>query len=390
MGEETRRQGEGGPKRRRGRLATALLAALAPTLAFAWSLQAPAGEEAQPGRYVGREVCAQCHEDRAEQHWDSNFFASWKPAGRLGALRFDSEVQEGEVQYAITRGGEGWNFEVQLPGRPRQSFPVHSLVGGERFGHSLLVEMVRIEGRPLPRPTLVEARFFIEAETGKLKLSPGFPRQPPLDYETAVGRVLSPDFTEKCLDCHGGVRDRELAARGGPHPVFVDTGVGCERCHGPGGAHLEALEGEGDGLGIVNPARLSHPEAMQLCGACHSGFSSVSHPRPEDLLISNQVNALSRSQCYLQSEAAFSCISCHDPHRNARHDEPVYNDTCRSCHARARPDTVLCSRQPQGDCVACHMPVVDRPGNFRLRDHWIRVVGESPAHPAAHGAEEGR
>ncbi len=367
-----------------------ILLALLPALAICtWGLQALArtvGEDEVAGEYLGRQVCSDCHEDRAGQHRGSNFFASWKPAGRLVDLRFERSVQEEGIRYSIGQTGGAWTFEVALPGRPPQRFPVHSIVGGERFGHSLLLEVSAIEGRALPRAALVEARYFIEAETGRLKLSPGFPREAPLDYATAVGRVLSPEFTEKCLDCHGGIRDSELAARGGPRPVFVDTGVGCERCHGPGGRHLQALEGGGEDLGIVNPARLSHSGVMELCGHCHSGFSPMSQPRPKDLLISNQVNALARSQCYIQSQAGLSCISCHDPHRNARHDEPVYNETCASCHGDAQPGSVVCNLQPGGNCVQCHMPVVDRAGNFRLRDHWIRVVPDSStATPAHHG-----
>ncbi len=324
-------------------------------------------------RYVGKAVCADCHEDRFRQHAGSNFDRSWRPSSALPAEAFPLEVEEGTLTCRVERVNGDWVYRIRLGTRPWQTFPIHSIIGGDRFGLSFILRATELESRPLPRPILVEARYMLDAARRRLKLSPGFPTQPPNNYETALGRVLTPRFAEKCLDCHGGVADPEAARAGGPHPVFVDVGVSCERCHGPGGAHLSAVEEGADDLHIVNPAKLSNADVMKLCGQCHSGFFPTPHPRPKDLMISNQATALASSNCYDRSGGGFSCVACHDPHTNARSDNPAYEATCRSCHDPEKNGSRTCSVNPLSGCIPCHMPNVNLSGDFPVTDHWIRV-----------------
>ncbi len=336
----------------------------------------PAGQnpEADAGDYLGKSVCADCHQDRFSQHAGSNFDRSWRPASALPAEAFPLEVHEGVLTCRVEAEHGEWVYRVRLGDRPWQTFPIHSIIGGDRFGLSFILRLTELESRPLPRPVFVEARYMLDASNRKLKLSPGFPSQPPRNYETALGRVLTPLFARKCFDCHGGIADPALARQGGPHPVFQDVGVGCERCHGPGRAHVAAIEEGADDLRIVNPAKLSAPEIMKLCGRCHSGFFPTPHPRPSDLMISNQATALSSSNCYQRSGGAFSCVACHDPHGNARADSPAYEETCRSCHDSGKnPETPVCPVNPVSGCLPCHMPNVNLAGDFPVTDHWIRV-----------------
>lgn len=340
---------------------------------FAPSRTSP-GRGPEDGHYVGKEVCAQCHDDRAAQHSGSNFDRSWRPVSSLPSQAFPLQVEEPGLVTRVENGGGEWVYRVRLAGRPWQTIPIHSVIGGSRFGLSFVLRATELESRPLPRAVLIEARYMLDASSKGLKLSPGFPVDPPASYETALGRVLSPTFAEKCLDCHGGVADPEIALQGGPRPVFGDTGVSCERCHGPGSRHLEALDKGGDDLQITNPAKLSNGDAMKLCGLCHSGFFPIPQPRPKDLMISSQATALANSTCFRQSGGGFSCVSCHDPHSNARADSPSYEATCRSCHDTSkRPGAKICPVDPASGCIPCHMPNVNLRGDFPVTDHWIRV-----------------
>lgn len=329
----------------------------------------------QPGGYVGARVCAECHARRVAEQGTSNHANTWAPPSSLGERRLPGEVRENAITYLLNLIQGRWHFQVQLPDRPAQAIPVHSVVGGKRFGTSFILQAETIESRSLPRATLIEARYMLEAGTNQLKLSPGFPTDVPHSYETALGRVMSPQFAQKCMHCHGGIvefeEEREKPIQ---HPVFVDTGVRCERCHGPGAEHVAATRAGQKEMRILHPGRLSNPELMELCGRCHSGFFSVPQPRPQDLLISNQVTALSHSECYIQSKAGFSCLTCHDPHIDARHDDPAYQAACLSCHSSRRSQAVICPVNAASGCIDCHMPMVVKPGNFKLTDHWIRVI----------------
>jgi len=97
---------------------------------------------------------------------------------------------------------------------------------------------------------------------------------------------------------------------------------------------------------------------------------------PDDLLISNQVNALKNSECYIQSGAGLSCLTCHDPHRDSPDVSARSVAACRSCHDRAAPHhAALCPVNQKDSCLGCHMPEVTK-GSFTMSDHWIRVHPE--------------
>jgi tetratricopeptide (TPR) repeat protein len=131
--------------------------------------------------------------------------------------------------------------------------------------------------------------------------------------------------------------------------------------------------------GIINPARLANAEVLERCGQCHSGFADLSDPLPDDLLISNQVNALKNSECYIQSGAGLSCITCHDPHQDSSAVEAKSVAACRSCHDRAvQKRAALCPVNQKDSCLKCHMPEATK-GSFTMSDHWIRVHPEQNA-----------
>ena len=264
-----------------------------------------------------------------------------------------SEGPAPAVVYNATRT----QFETTLPGRTPVKGTVEAMVGGERHGVSFLMRLRSIEGEQLARGALVEARYLHGTHENALVLSPGFPAAKPTTYESALGRVLSPSFEKKCLDCHGQSQE----------------GVHCESCHGPGKAHLEAV--------AAGKPHAGFSKADESCAHCHSGFSVLYDPIPDDLLISNQVNALKNSECYVQSAGQFRCTSCHDPHEDSARVAAKSVETCLGCHnSRVERHAGLCPVNRDGDCLGCHMPGVTK-GSFTMVDHWIRV---QPGPQASH------
>jgi len=327
--------------------------------------------------YVGHKVCSACHPDQAKAHDASNHARTWSP---VAASRFSSDTRlagsEGpapEVGYRVQGSEAGLVFQVALPDATRAALPVHSIIGGPRFGFSFMLEAGEIAGRPLAQPAVIEGRFMYRTHLDRFSKSPGLSPAKPESFDTAFGRVLSPSFAAKCFDCHGGIVN-PVAGRELEHPVYKDTAVRCERCHGPGRLHALAAGRKDPDLRIVHPGKLPPAEYMKICGQCHSGFRKFKDPRPEDLLISAQVAALQQTRCYRESEGKIGCLLCHHPHNNAGHEDPRYVNTCLSCHgsgaARAKP----CPVNERDGCTGCHMPVVQKPGSFELTDHWIRVV----------------
>jgi hypothetical protein len=190
--------------------------------------------------------------------------------------------------------------------------------------------------------------------------SPGYEN----DSEIRLTRPIEPN----CFWCHSsqarpvwGTQNRY----GGP--PFLENGVSCERCHGPGSEHVKT-PGKST---IVNPARLDPERRDAICSQCHlTGAARVERPgrrlvefRAGDLLseyvtyfvwkqggddfkVTSHVERLAASACKTASGEALSCAACHEPHTNADNSQAA----CLGCHQAAH-------RQEQR-CASCHMPKI--------------------------------
>jgi len=323
---------------------------------------------------MGRNVCAGCHKDIAATQARTAMARTWQgtetkqlPANYSEAY---AEGPDPAIDYLIRRKAQDFEYEVHFPGQPPLSFPVEVVMGGERHGLSFLFRVKDFEGSPLPRAPLVEGRYLHYAPEDRLERSAGFPPEKPTTYDLALGRVLTPSFEKKCLGCHGDPRVR------GMHP---ESGVSCEDCHGPGQPHLLALTKKSADKGILNPGRLPRAEQMRSCSQCHAGFSLVQDAMPDDLLVSDQVTALSNSECWRQTEGQITCTNCHNPHQDAPRAVLVARSekTCLECHSESVVKHAgLCPVNRSTGCVGCHMPDSKKSAPFVIADHWIRVHSE--------------
>jgi hypothetical protein len=99
-----------------------------------------------------------------------------------------------------------------------------------------------------------------------------------IDPAATVGNTrFSKPMGSFCIACHADYPRRPA----GTDDVFLDplpTGVGCERCHGPGAKHAQSLRA----ADIVNPARLSTVRQLDVCAQCHeSSYSQLRADRGE-------------------------------------------------------------------------------------------------------------
>jgi tetratricopeptide (TPR) repeat protein len=203
----------------------------------------------------------------------------------------------------------------------------------------------------------------------------------------------------------------------------MPEGIDCQRCHGPGGRHVQAAQVPGARVedlrqSIVNPARLSADRQMEVCMQCHLQTTSFPLPasirrfergpfsyRPGEPLgdfmiffdqvgqavspvgieIVSSAYRLRRSQCYLQSKGALTCLKCHDPHDIPHGPDATqrYDGACRQCHAAAFDTLVTSGRHSAAvNCVSCHMPkrrTVDVP-HAVMTDHLIQRRLSSSEH----------
>jgi formate-dependent nitrite reductase cytochrome c552 subunit len=219
--------------------------------------------------------------------------------------------------------------------------------------------------------------------------------QPPL-YQ---GMRITLDAVRRCLFCHTTNAQAILTGSG---PESSDRAIGCERCHGPGSHHLQAITARSDDLAIARPLLATGPAVVGLCSQCHSPRDKNFRPSPGSVeSVRFQGRTLTWSRCYTQSRDALDCVTCHDPHRNAETAHAWYESRCLECHAPARSPTsasagagprpngseplaaASCPVQPARGCIDCHMPRFQLPGTHaKFTDHFIRIhadsIGSSP------------
>jgi hypothetical protein len=153
--------------------------------------------------------------------------------------------------------------------------------------------------------------------------------------------------------------------------------VSCERCHGPGRAHVEAARRGEDTLTM----RMGHDRAdpsveVVLCGGCHRlpRAISPSRLRPDNVqLVRFQGVGISLSSCYADGLSGLRCISCHEPHDRLSTDHAAYEAVCLSCHGTgSKANQSVCPVSPAAKCIDCHMPRRNVSENESFTDHWIR------------------
>jgi DmsE family decaheme c-type cytochrome len=208
--------------------------------------------------------------------------------------------------------------------------------------------------------------------------------------------------SEVCKTCHPDILSTFYK---NPHFKSLASGketqenTGCESCHGPGKAHVDARGGRatiiafsqlgpektldaclrchGETMSRANIRRSSHTQEDVVCTNCHSIHKS---PVPKFLLAKNQTDLC--YSCHTDVRAQFSmpfkhrvnegvvkCTDCHNPHgafdptwRMASRPHMVEQaggneDACLNCHIDKRGPwvfehgSVLVER-----CETCHQP----------------------------------
>ena len=169
---------------------------------------------------------------------------------------------------------------------------------------------------------------------------------------------------------------------------------GCETCHGPGSAHVNAGGGRGVGIisfraddpaikvGEINAICLSchqrgdrtywdgsvHEERALACTNCHQIMKRVSPKfqllKGTELETCFQCHQDKRAQLFRNShmpvrEGKITCSDCHQPHGTATEHlirEASLNDLCYKCHAEKRGPFLFEHQPVRENCDACHEP----------------------------------
>ena len=322
------------------------------------------------GQYAGSEACLACHPGKAG--------ALKTPMGRALALPQDADVlrhrpwlgfRVGNYAYDIMTTAKGANCFL-TDGKRTLSAPIVWAVGNGSTGQTYILQYGR---------HYLESQVSYYAEPQALDITVGHARKPPRSLEEAMGLPIGDAALRQCLDCHA-----TPAGRAGRLRLDQMTpGIGCERCHGPGAAHIAAAKAGNPGsLQIVNPGKLAPAKVTDFCASCHRSRQEVTQFSVTGVgTVRFEVYRLGRSRCYSPADARIACTACHDPHLPLDPISSNYDARCLACHDGRSANVRRCSAGTR-NCVTCHMPKVRVPqANASFTDHWIRIAKPNKPYP---------
>jgi cytochrome c554/c'-like protein len=346
--------------------------------------------------YIGDNACVSCHAEKAESyfhtahHLTSRFpnkasisgsFAEGnnilKTANSSLLFRMESKP-DGFYQSAV------WQISSVTSARTER---MDVVIGSGRKGQTYLYWK---SGHLYQLPV----SYWVDLESWVN--SPGY-RDGVSDFDRPV--------IPRCLECHATYA-QTVAGPPPPNqykPASLVVGISCERCHGPGREHAEAMQANKTPAAIVNPAKLPRERQIEVCAQCHAGhgksltaaFSYIpdepldrylqrDQPAPGSTVDvhGNQVALLQLSRCF-QSSPELTCSTCHDVHTIQR-EAASFSNRCLTCHKIQNcGEFAKLGEKLAANCIDCHMPLQasnlimsDSNGKQTkavVRNHWIKV-----------------
>ncbi|WP_348267107.1 tetratricopeptide repeat protein [Edaphobacter sp. DSM 109919] len=337
--------------------------------------------------YVGSASCSRCHLGIYRQFSKTSMGRSMSriTPELLQTLHTSADLYDAKLDRHFevhARDGKLYQSEYQTDAQGKEIFrntqKLDWIIGAGANGLGALAERDHY---------LFQAPLSFYSKTGTWGPSPG--------YEFGDYGFNRP-ILAGCISCHSG-RPRPVPETNGKFetPPFTQVAVGCENCHGPGAAHIHAMD-SGDnsdnGSMIVNPADLSMDLANNICMSCHQTgnirvfqegktYQDFRPGTPLDHVLSilmvppdkasppqadhlEHFYSMTLSKCYRSSGGRMGCITCHNPHVEPTQAEaPAYfNAKCMTCHTQQSCTLPNVARQrttPADNCIGCHMPKRD-------------------------------
>jgi len=383
-------------------------------------VSAPGAPAAAPApEYVGRPVCAGCHEAQETQWEGSHHDLAMQPANDSTVLGNFNDVEVthyGVISY-FYRNNDRFMVRTEGPDGKSQEFEVKYTFGVTPLQQYLI---------EFPGGRMQAFSLAWDTRPGAQGGQRWFHLYP--DEKIAYDDELhwtrpSQNWNSMCAECHSTDLKKNYDAESRTFSTtWSEIDVSCEACHGPGSAHVTWARSGADreipdadrGLVVTfderhgvrwpmnvetgNAARSQPRQSsveIETCARCHARRSPISgdyvHGKP---LLDQYLPSVLTERLYfdggqidgevyvygsfLQSrmyQAGVTCSDCHDPHSLGLRSPG--NAVCAQCHLAEKYDSknhhFHQDGSPGASCAECHMP----PRTYMVvdprHDHSMRV-----------------
>ena len=366
------------------------------------AISASAGQNTEGARtFVGAQACATCHQ-QIHETWKSARHSKMLQPATTASVKGDfskGSVTLHDTRFPLRATSGDYFITTSLTGK-EQEHRVEYTLGSRRIQHYLTtIEKGRIIVLP-PSWDVQRHEWFHNMDIVRPEQTDRNPVQ---------------QWNKHCVGCHVSQQENDYRPATGEYAThWADFGTSCERCHGPGSAHVEAYTRAagrapvGEAF-IVRPTRLDPKTSSMICAQCHSlrnavdpdyeagkeyfdyfmprleydprpGLDSPYWPDGRPRRFSNDAIGLWQSECFLRGGA--TCTSCHkDPHEPDIDRNPQLtagnNALCTGCHqeigTRLSAHTRHGADSAGSSCVECHMPRTVISIKATMRDHTISL-----------------
>ncbi|HVO96599.1 MAG TPA: ammonia-forming cytochrome c nitrite reductase subunit c552 [Bryobacteraceae bacterium] len=353
-----------------------------------------------PG-YAGMAACAKCHAEIHRQWTHSRHSKMVQPATKE-SVKGDfkaASVRLRDLTYLLReRDGVYYITETYLTGKP-QEHRVDYTLGNRRIQHYLT--------------TLDDGKIIVLPPSWDVLRKGWFHNLDIADPDQPEG-VEVQVWNKNCYSCHVSQQEKNFNAETNEYKTaWLDFGTNCERCHGPGKAHVEHYSSptppKGKATDIVVQTRLDAARNTMVCAQCHSfrdiyarGFAAganyydyflpiLEYDQPKDgdpaywpdgrtRRFSNDSYGLWQSECFLKG--GVTCVACHTTVHDVEIEKnpqlrPTANALCTRCHtaigAAVPAHTHHAAGSAGSSCIECHMPRTVYSIKAEIRDHSMTI-----------------
>ncbi|HEY4323414.1 MAG TPA: multiheme c-type cytochrome [Mucilaginibacter sp.] len=328
--------------------------------------------------YAGAASCIKCHKNIERDYFHTAHYLSSRPASAAtihGSFNPDSNTValNDSIKVVMEKHKDGIYQASYTGGKLTKRERFDMTFGSNRGETFLYWKNNRVYQMPIT--------YYISLH--RWANSPGYSSDS-ANFTRVIG--------SRCFECHSSYIQNLPDTSTAEKTDLLDKnslmlGIDCERCHGPGAAHVNfhiENPAEKKAMYITKISSLTRGQRIDMCSVCHAGNSSVMTKstfdfKPGDTLANytsgerfhhfqdvakvdvhgNQVKLLMSSKCFMSSK--IECGTCHTIHSNEVKSVQMYSARCTGCHSVANHNfckmATKLGNAINSNCIDCHMPV---------------------------------